>query len=161
MKTIRVPHKTKAVPSNFWALTLRTVGRRETPVGELYAGVSRSILDSRREVITAIRFPAHRAGEGSAYQRLEQRQGLSLPMLCAAVKVRLAAGKVERAVVVAAPLSPGPRQLTVAEEYLVGSVRKPLKKISPRPGAWPPSRSNFETAPSAAGAITASGCCRC
>ncbi len=95
-------------------------GLRETPIGELYAGVGRSALDSRREVITAIKFPARRAGEGSAYQRLEQRQGLSLPMLCAAVKVCLAAGKVERAVVVAAPLSPGPKRLTAAEEYLVG-----------------------------------------
>lgn len=95
-------------------------GRRETPLGELYAGVGRSNLDSRREVITAIKFPARRAGEGSAYQRLELRQGLSLPMLCAAAKIGLASGKVERAVLVAAPLSPGPKRLTAAEEYLVG-----------------------------------------
>ena len=99
-------------------------GWREVPMTGMYRGVGKSAVDSSRELIVSIKFPACAANEANAYESMERRKALSLPMLCTAVKLRVEGGVVTHAVIVAAPLAPGPFRVREAEEYLVGRPAK-------------------------------------
>lgn len=95
-------------------------GQREIPMTEMYRGVGRSAVDSSKELITQIKFPLRTDGTASAYESMELRKSLSLPMVCTAVKLQMDGDVIGRAVIVAAPLSPGPFRVRDAEEYLIG-----------------------------------------
>lgn len=103
--------------------TVRTpAGTRQVPLQEAYQGVGRSAMDSSRELVTHLHFPAASPGFGSAYQRISQRKGLSLPMVCAAVTLQIDGKVIADATIVAAPLAPGPTRITQAEAFLIGRV---------------------------------------
>ena len=88
---------------------------------KLYAGVGKSILDSSTQIVTRIQFPALLKNQGSAYERLEQRKALALPMLNVAVVVSLADNQFQWARIVMAPVGPGPVRATEAEAFLKGA----------------------------------------
>ena len=120
-------------------------GSRDISMPEMYAGVGRSSIDSSRELITHIRFPAAVPGKGSAYERLSQRKGLSLPMVCAAVTLRISGGVIEGSTVVAAPLAPGPTRIFQAEAFLAG--RTPDEETFAQAGAIAAESVRFRSSP--------------
>ena len=111
-------------------------GKEYIPVEKLYAGVGKSILDSSTQIVTRIQFPALLKNQGSAYERLEQRKALALPMLNVAVVVSLADNQFQWARIVMAPVGPGPVRATEAEAFLKGAdvTLENIEKQQPRPG---------------------------
>jgi len=107
-------------------------GTRSVPVEELYAGVGRSKVDSTKELLTRITFPALTKNQGSAFVRLAQRNALALPMLNVAVVVSLSGNVFEWARIVMAPVGPGPVRATQAEQLLAGAEVNPdnIKKAA-------------------------------
>ncbi len=93
---------------------------REVSMARMYAGVCESSVDCCAEIVTHIRIPAHKAGEASSYQRMEQRKALSLPMLCVAAKLGLEGGTITAASIAMAPVGPGPQRAAEAEAFLIG-----------------------------------------
>ncbi len=97
-------------------------GERTVPLAELFTGVGRTTIDSTKEIVTGISFPALGKGEASAAMRLAKRKTLVLPILTVAVvvgtdparktftKVRIAVG----------PVAMTPLRCTAAEEILAG-----------------------------------------
>jgi len=96
-------------------------GVKSIPVEELYAGLGKSKVDSTREMVTGITFPAPTKNQGSAFVRLAQRKALALPMLNVAVVVSISNNAFEWARIVMAPVGPGPVRAAQAEELLVGT----------------------------------------
>lgn len=90
------------------------------PVEELYLGVSKSKVDSTKQVMTAVQFPALLPHQGSAFVRLSQRGALALPMLNVAVVASLAGEVVEWVRIVMAPVAPKPVRAKEAEKLLQG-----------------------------------------
>lgn len=100
-------------------------GTKRVPLAETYAGICKSSVNSCCQMATHVYFPVKVAGEGSAYSRMDQRKALALPMLCAAVKVRLEGNTFENVCITAAPLGAGPQHLTEAEAFLTGAEVTP------------------------------------
>ena len=94
--------------------------RKEVPVETLYDGYNRSRVDSTREVLVDLVFRAGLPGEGSSFQRFASRKALSLPMLNAAVKLRLENNKIKEVRLVLAPVKAYPTRLSFVEELLRG-----------------------------------------
>lgn len=97
---------------------------RWVPVGELFLGPGKSAVDPTRELITSIRFPNHnyRDDWGASWQRVGRRQALVLPIINAAVKLKIAAGetppRVEKVVIAVGPAAPFPFRAGAAESFL-------------------------------------------
>ena len=97
-------------------------GERTIPLAELFTGIGRTKIDSTKEIVTQISFPALGKEEASAAVRLAKRKTLVLPILTAAVvvgtdparknftKVRIAVG----------PVATTPMRCKAAEEVLTG-----------------------------------------
>lgn len=96
-------------------------GAEYLPVEKMYAGVGKSALDSTAQIVTMIQFPSALKNQGSAYERLQQRKALALPMLNVAVVVSLSGDRFEWARIAMAPVGPGPVRATEAEAILKGS----------------------------------------
>ena len=96
-------------------------GLKSAPVEELYAGVGKSKVDSTREIVTQLHFPALTGNQGSAFARLAQRKALALPMLNVAAVVSIIDNTFEWARIVMAPVGPGPVRAKKAEELLAGT----------------------------------------
>jgi carbon-monoxide dehydrogenase medium subunit len=97
-------------------------GRRWTSLADLYAGVGRCTVDSRQAMITQLRFPALEDGDGSAFERLAKRKALILPILNAAVVLRMDHGAVRQARIAIGPVATTPFVATDASASLVGQV---------------------------------------
>ena len=95
-------------------------GEREARMTDMYAGFGKSRVDSTSELVTKITIPVPSEGEAAAFQRLELRKSLSLPMLNAAAMVRVTDGKIEWARITMAPVGVGPVRAEAAENYLEG-----------------------------------------
>ncbi|MEG6522484.1 FAD binding domain-containing protein [Desulfotomaculum sp. 1211_IL3151] len=97
-------------------------GTTYRPVQELYAGVGKTTIDCTRQVVTAVKFPALKPGQGSSFVRLAQRGALALPMLNVAVVLSLQEEKIEWVRIVMAPVAPQPLRASMAEKVLQGQV---------------------------------------
>ena len=96
-------------------------GRREIPAGELFAGFLTTTLRTG-ELIVEVRFPAPRAGEGSALVEVAQRHG-DFPLGAVAVSVLLDGdGRVGDARVAVGAVADRPLLLPEAAEALVAGV---------------------------------------
>jgi CO/xanthine dehydrogenase FAD-binding subunit len=101
-------------------------GRAWRQIGELFLGPAKSAVDPRRQLITAIRFPAPGPRHGSAWERIGRRQALVLPILNCAICVALD-GEGERfewARIGLGPVSPVPFRARETEAYLTGRPAK-------------------------------------
>lgn len=125
-------------------------GIREVPMGEMYAGLGTSAVDSMSEIITHIKFPTRLLGEGSAYERMELRSGLSFPLLNVAVKISLSQGAISRVSIAAGPLSPGPTRISAAEELLIGLT--PTEESFTKAGQLASQNVQFRSSPQRCGA---------
>lgn len=95
-------------------------GVREVPMTEMYAGFGKSKVDHSAEVVTKVTIPVPAEDEAAAFQRLELRKSLSLPMLNTAARVKVQDGKIVWAQITMAPVGVGPVHAVVAEEFLKG-----------------------------------------
>jgi carbon-monoxide dehydrogenase medium subunit len=95
-------------------------GWSELPVEDLYLNFNQSTLNSAESIIIKFTMPRQSAGEGSAFVRLSPRRALSLPLLSAAVRLRLVEGKINDVRIVVAPVRPAPTRMLRTEEALLG-----------------------------------------
>ena len=96
------------------------------PIASIYLGPGKSAVDSTREIISAIRFRPTSAQEGSAFARIMRPQGIALPILGMACKVKVTRQKtkveVEDVAVSVGPVAPTLFRATRTEEFLRGKV---------------------------------------
>jgi CO/xanthine dehydrogenase FAD-binding subunit len=104
-----------------------SAGTRREPLENLYVRPGESKVDATCEILVALRFPAAGRNRGSAFTRLAKRRALSLPILNAAVAVRLnGQGTVLEDVSLAlGPVALTPFRARKAEEALRG---QPVEK---------------------------------
>jgi carbon-monoxide dehydrogenase medium subunit len=97
-------------------------GRIWHPLAELFLGPGQSAVDPTRQMLTSIRFPALKAGEGSAWERIGRRRALVLPILNCGVSVALteAMDRFEWARIALGPVAPVPFRARGAEAFLTG-----------------------------------------
>ncbi|HEM61997.1 MAG TPA: xanthine dehydrogenase family protein subunit M [Chloroflexi bacterium] len=95
-------------------------GRRWIPLGQLYAGVGRSTVDSTRALVTRLRFPALTSNDSSAFERLAKRKALILPILNTGVTLRMDNGSVREARIAIGPVATTPFVAAEAAQSLVG-----------------------------------------
>lgn len=96
---------------------------RIVSVEQLYKGPGESAIDSTREIVTQAEFPVPESRSGSSFQRLSRRKALSLPVLNAAVSIRLDKDLniFEEARMVVGPVSSTPFRPKQSEALLIGS----------------------------------------
>jgi CO/xanthine dehydrogenase FAD-binding subunit len=93
------------------------------PLASLYKGPGVSAVDATREMIAAIRFRPTGEHEASAFTRVMRPQGVALPILGMAARVRTAAGRrIEDVAISAGPVAPLPFRARRTEHYLRGKV---------------------------------------
>lgn len=81
-----------------------TNGTRWIPVKDAFLGPGKSVIDRHRAVLTRLRFKPTGTREGSAFHRVMRPQGLCLPIISMAVRLRLDDGEA----ITAAGISMGP-----------------------------------------------------
>jgi carbon-monoxide dehydrogenase medium subunit len=95
-------------------------GRRWIPFTSLFRGPGQSAIDSTRHVLTAIRFKAVRDGEATAFSRIMRPQGVALPIMNMAARLRLTGGVIAEVAVAVAPVAPTPFRARKTESFLIG-----------------------------------------
>ncbi len=106
------------------SVTVRSAqGERTVALAELFTGVGRTTIDSTKEIVTGISFPALGKGEASAAMRLAKRKTLVLPILTVAVVVGTdpARKTFTRVRIAVGPVATTPLRCKAAEEILAGS----------------------------------------
>ena len=95
-------------------------GRRWIPFTSLFVGPGKSAIDSTREVLVALRFKATGACEASAFSRIMRPQGVALPMMNFAARVRVVEDRFEDVALATAPVAPTPFRCQQTETFLTG-----------------------------------------
>ena len=99
-----------------------TEGSRWIPVRDSFVGPGRSVINRHYEVLTRLRFKPTGAGEGSAHHRVMRPQGLCLPIMTMAARLRLDdAGRIEAITIGMGPVGPAPWIAEPAMKILAGS----------------------------------------
>ncbi len=98
-------------------------GERTIALAELFTGIGRTKIDSTKEIVTRISFPALGKGEASAAMRLAKRKTLVLPILTVAVVIGTDPGgkRFTKARIAVGPVATTPMRCTAAESILAGS----------------------------------------
>jgi carbon-monoxide dehydrogenase medium subunit len=111
-----------AVALDAQARVAGATGARWVAVEALYREAKTSALDSTRQMVSHLRFPAPRAGWGCAWQRSGRRPSLTLPILNCAATLRLASrdGTIEAATLALGPVAALPYRARDVEEFLIG-----------------------------------------
>ena len=100
-------------------------GRRWIPFPQLFRGPGNSSIDSTREVLTAIRFKATGDHEASAFSRIMRPQGVALPIMNMAARVRVVKGRIDEIEIATAPVAPTPFRCQRTEAFLKGKPASP------------------------------------
>jgi len=101
-----------------------TRGERIIPLKEFFVGVGQTKVDSTKEIVTEISFPALKNGEASCALRLAKRKTLVLPVLTAAVMASVKSGKgrtFKDVRIAVGPVAITPLRCKQAEEVLIGN----------------------------------------
>lgn len=97
-------------------------GSRWMPLEEAFLGAGKSAIDHHRALLTRVRFKPAGTLEGSAFHRVMRPQGVALPMISMATRLRVDDGDRVQAVRIAvAPSGPVPRLCEDAMESLIGA----------------------------------------
>jgi carbon-monoxide dehydrogenase medium subunit len=101
--------------------------RRWDRLEELFVGPGQTAVDSTRELITRLRFVPTAAGEGSAFKRVMRPQGVALPMINMAARLRLdgTGRRVVDARVTIGPAGPTPFLAVQTMAFLGGRAALP------------------------------------
>lgn len=95
--------------------------REWRPLEQLFRGPGQSAIDSTRQVLAAVRFRARAAMEGSAFARVMRPQGVALPIMGLAVRLRLCDdGAIADVRVALGPVAPTPFRARATEDVLRG-----------------------------------------
>ncbi len=97
-------------------------GRRWIPFTSLFVGPGKSAIDSTREVLTALRFEATGEHEASAFSRIMRPQGVALPIMNFAAKVRVIDDRIEEIALAVAPVASTPFRCRQTEAFLTGKL---------------------------------------
>lgn len=101
-------------------------GTRWIPLRETFAGPGRSTIDRHREVLTRLRFRPTGSNEGCAHQRVMRPQGLCLPIVSMAARLRLDRdGHIAAVTISAGPVGPVPWVADPAMGVLLGESPSP------------------------------------
>ncbi|CAG0937350.1 xanthine dehydrogenase FAD-binding subunit [Thermoflexales bacterium] len=95
-------------------------GRRWIPFTSLFLGPGKSAIDSTREILTALRFKATGENEASAFSRIMRPQGVALPIMNFAAKVRVLDQQIEKVALAVAPVAPTPFRCQQTEAFFMG-----------------------------------------
>jgi carbon-monoxide dehydrogenase medium subunit len=98
-------------------------GEREVLLTEFFLEQGKTAIDSRREILTQIRFPTLQENQGGCYLRLSKRRALSLPILAVATVVDIDLQKkvFKDAALAIGPVAPIPFRATRTEAMLRGA----------------------------------------
>lgn len=98
-------------------------GTRWIPMQESFRAPGKSFIDRHREILTRLRFKPTGPGEGSAHHRVMRPQGLCLPIISMAVRLRLDDDHtITNARISMGPVGPVPFLAESAMEVLVGGA---------------------------------------
>ena len=100
-------------------------GRRWIPFTQLFRGPGQSAIDSTREVLTSVRFKAIGDDEATAFSRIMRPQGVALPIMNMAVRVRVIDDHIDETAVAVAPVAPTPFRAAKTESFLKGKLASP------------------------------------
>ena len=103
------------------ARIVSTQGERAERVEDLYKGIGEPRIDSTRELLAEIGIPLTKPGEGSAFQRVDPRNAMGLPVLNGAVWVSLREHLIADVRIALGPVSDRPFRPRKTEAILRGS----------------------------------------
>lgn len=95
-------------------------GTRWMPARDSFAGPGRSIIDRHREILTRLRFKRATDHEGSAFHRVMRPQGLCLPIISMAARLRMDGDRIAAASISMGPVGPVPWFAEPAAAILIG-----------------------------------------
>ncbi len=95
-------------------------GTRWVPARDTFAGPGRSKIDRHREILTRLRFLRLAEDEGSAFHRVMRPQGLCLPIISMAARLRLDGDTVAAASISMGPVGPVPWFAEPVADVLIG-----------------------------------------
>jgi len=98
-------------------------GERTVPLTEFFIGTGKTAVDSFREIVTEILFPALKENEASISLRLAKRKALALPILTVSVVLSadLKAKRFHQSRIAMGPVGPVPFRAKEAENLLAGA----------------------------------------
>jgi carbon-monoxide dehydrogenase medium subunit len=102
-------------------------GERQVPLTQFFLSPGQTVLDPSKEILTRIRFRGLDKTQGCCYQRLAKRKALTLPILAAAVVVRVNSSQrqIEEAAIALGPVAPTPFRALTSEGFLKGASISP------------------------------------
>lgn len=106
------------------SITVRSrQGERSITLAELFTDLGRTKVDSTKEIVTEISFPALVKGEASAAMRLAKRKSLVLPILTVAIVIGTDPGvkRFTKVCIAVGPVARTPFRSREAEEILLAS----------------------------------------
>lgn len=93
------------------------------PLARAFKGPGQSAVDSTRQIIAAMRFKPTGAGEASAFARVMRPQGVALPIMGVAARLKFdAEGRIEAAAIATGPAGPVPFRAVQTEAFLIGRM---------------------------------------
>jgi carbon-monoxide dehydrogenase medium subunit len=95
-------------------------GARWIRAKDTFKGPGRSVIDRHHEILTRLRFKRLSDNEGSAFHRVMRPQGLCLPIISMATRLRLDGDTITAAGISMGPVGPVPWFAEPAAEALVG-----------------------------------------
>jgi carbon-monoxide dehydrogenase medium subunit len=99
-----------------------TAGRRWLPAKDTFVGPGKSVIDRHRELLTRLRFTPTGSGEGSAFHRVMRPQGLCLPIISMAARLKIDGDAIVAASIGMGPVGPVPWFAEPAAEVLLGGA---------------------------------------
>jgi len=91
---------------------------------KLYLAPGRSLVDQTREIITALRFIPTGQQEASAFARIMRPQGVALPILGMAARLKLEGDNIQAVRIAVGPVAPTPLRACNTEAFLAGRPAK-------------------------------------
>lgn len=96
------------------------------PMENTFLGPGQSSVDPTQAMIARLRFPLTRMGEGSAFRRVMRPQGVALPMIGMAARIKLdESARIAAARVALGPAGPTPFLAEKTMAYLIGQPATP------------------------------------
>jgi len=99
-----------------------TTGTRWIPAKDTFLGPGKSVIDRQREVLTRLRFKPTNTREGSAFHRVMRPQGLCLPIISMAARLKVDGDTITAASIGMGPVGPVPWFADTVAAVLVGGT---------------------------------------